>query len=277
MGNLYVVATPIGNLEDISQRAVKVLQNVPLLIAEDTRVARKLIHSIDASPRLISYHRHSTTGKMRHIMDLLNQGDAALISDAGVPAINDPGAELVAEAARQGHRIIPLPGPSSITAALSVSGFNADRFASFGFLPSGNTSRRRVLQEIAQQPITCVFFETPHRLRDSLEEMSSIFGEREIVVCRELTKMHEEIWRGTVVQAIQHFDNPRGEFVIVSAPNEDGVKVGSAKSSPTDAEILSVADELSGPSISRRDLADRVANAMGISRRRAYQVIHRQG
>lgn len=277
MGNLYVVATPIGNLEDISQRAVKVLQKVPLLIAEDTRVARKLIHSVDASPRLISYHRHSSPGKMRHIMSLLKQGDAALISDAGVPAINDPGAELVAEAVRQGHRIVPLPGPSSITAALSVSGFNADRFASFGFLPSGNTSRRRVLQEISQQSVACVFFEAPHRLRDSLEDMSSIFGEREIVICRELTKLHEEIWRGTVHQAIQHFDAPRGEFVIVSAPNEDVAIDGSEKSSATDAEILSVADRLRDPSLSRRDLTDRVAKVMGVSRRRAYQVIHRQG
>ncbi len=271
MGTLYVVATPIGNLEDVTQRAINVLRSIPLVIAEDSRVTRKLIQRLDISPRLVSYHAYTTPGKMREILRLLDGNDAALVTDAGTPGINDPGADLVAAAAERGHHIVPLPGPSSIATALSASGFSADRFKSLGFIPSKPGTRRRVIQEVSDDPMTIVFLETPHRIRETLATMSNLLGDRQIVVCREMTKVHEEIWRGTSAEALEHFSETRGEFVIVVAPRAGGKTSGT---SVTDAEILSIASKMSEEATSKRDLAHAVSKRTGAGRRRVYQLLH---
>lgn len=277
MPTLYIVATPIGNLDDLTLRAIELLRSVSVVVAEDTRVTRKLLDRVESTARLISFHRRSGEKGVGTIMRLLDEGDVVLVSDAGTPGVNDPGQAIVAAAIDRGHDVIPIPGPSSVMAALSVCGFYADQFASYGFLPANGSRRRRVLRQIEGQPMAAVTFETPHRLRDALEDIAEILGDRHLVVCREITKMHEEIWRGTADEALLHFKKPRGEFVIVVAPLER-LGVGSQAVSVEDAEreILNIAAELDDEYESRRDLVDAVAAEIGYPRRQVYQVLHRQ-
>ena len=275
MSTLFIVATPIGNLEDLTLRAAKVLRSVSVVVAEDTRVTRKLLEHLEAMPKLISFHRRSTDRDVRRIVDYLDHGDVALVSDAGTPGVNDPGQAIVVAAVERGHQVVPVPGPSAVMTALSISGFYADQFTSYGFLPSNGGRRRRVLREISAKSEAAVVFETPHRLPAVLADMVTTLGEREIVVCRELTKMYEEIWRGVASEAVEHFETPRGEFVIVVAPlprsqaNADAVSPGEA-----DSMIVSAAEELAGSFASRRDLVDAVADRTGLPRRQVYQVLH---
>ncbi len=276
MGILYVVGTPIGNLGDITLRAAETLRSVPLVIAEDTRVAWRLLKSLDATPRVMSFHRHSSPARLRAIIDFLSKCDAALVSDAGTPGVNDPGGDLVAEAVRHGNPIVPLPGPSSIITALSVSGFNADRFTAFGFLPSNGSSRRRVLRAVASETAAAVLLETSHRLCSALMDMENILGDRELVICREMTKLYEEIWRGNSAAAREHFKVPRGEFVIVAAPLSASARwQPKDETKVEDSLILETAVKMRLPGMSRRDLADKVAGRLAIQRRRAYQIVHR--
>ena len=270
MGTLYVVATPIGNLGDISIRASEVIKSVPVVVAEDTRVARKLIANLEASPRLLSFHRHSRESTLERIVELLAESDVALVSDAGTPGVNDPGAELVSRAAAAGVSVTALPGPSSIIAALSVSGFNFNEFTSFGYLPASNSKRRRRIAEIADCRTVAVCFEAPHRVVKALSDMAEVMPCRRIVVCRELTKMHEEIWRGTVADATSHFVSPRGEFVMVVAPADSA---GPESRSHSGEEILTVADSLRRDGMSTRALASVVAERLGLSRREVYQAL----
>lgn len=277
MPTLYIVATPIGNLDDLTLRAIELLRSVSVVVAEDTRVTRKLLDRVESTARLISFHRRSGEKDVGTIGRLLDEGDVALVSDAGTPGVNDPGQAIVAAAIDRGHDVVPIPGPSSVIAALSVCGFYADQFASYGFLPSNGSRRRRVLRQIAGQPMAAVMFETPHRLRDALVDAAEILGDRNLVICREMTKMHEEIWRGTADEALLHFERPRGEFVIVVAPLERS-GAGSQAMSAEDAEreILNIAAELDDEYESRRDLVDAVAAEIGYPRRQVYQVLHRQ-
>ena len=277
MPTLYIVATPIGNLEDLSLRAMELLRSVSVVVAEDTRVTRKLLDRVESTARLISFHRRSGEKDVMKIVRLLDDGDVALVSDAGTPGVNDPGQAIVAAAIDRGHDVVPIPGPSSVMAALSVCGFYADQFASYGFLPANGSRRRRVLRQIAGQSMAAVMFETPHRLRDALADTAEILGDRNLVLCREMTKMHEEIWRGTADEALLHFEKPRGEFVIVLAPLERST-VGTQAMSAEDAEreILNIAAELDDEYESRRDLVDAVAAEIGYPRRQVYQVLHRQ-
>ena len=275
MSTLFIVATPIGNLEDLTLRAAKVLRSVSVVVAEDTRVTRKLLEHLEAMPKLISFHRRSTDRDVRRIADYLDDGDLALVSDAGTPGVNDPGQAIVAAAVERGDDVVPVPGPSAVMTALSISGFYADQFTSYGFLPANGGRRRRVLREISAKSEAAVVFETPHRLPAALADMVTTLGEREIVVCRELTKMYEEIWRGVASDAVEYFESPRGEFVIVVAPlarsqaNADDVSPGEA-----DSMIVSAAEELAGSYASRRDLVDAVASRTGLPRRQVYQVLH---
>ncbi len=277
MPTLYIVATPIGNLEDLSLRAMELLRSVSVVVAEDTRVTRKLLDRVESTARLISFHRRSGEKDVMKIVRLLDDGDVALVSDAGTPGVNDPGQAIVAAAIDRGHDVVPIPGPSSVMAALSVCGFYADQFASYGFLPANGSRRRRVLQQIAGQSMAAVMFETLHRLRDALVDTAEILGDRNLVICREMTKMYEEIWRGTADEALLHFEKPRGEFVIVVAPLERST-VGTQAMSAEDAEreILNIAAELDDEYESRRDLVDAVAAEIGYPRRQVYQVLHRQ-
>ena len=276
MSILYIVATPIGNLDDLTLRAARILCEVPLVIAEDTRVTRKILNHIQAEPKIVSFHRRSLRSDVFRIVNYLNEGDAALVSDAGTPGVNDPGQKIVTEAIAQGHNVVPIPGPSSVMAALSISGFYVDQFTSYGFLPAAAAKRRRTLNEISQNPIAAVFFETPHRLAVALQDIQNTLKDRQLTICREMTKLHEEIWRGTAAEAIEHFDNPRGEFVIVIAPLDKSDRNQQSRDGKTaKKQILTAASELSDQYNSRRDLVEAVAAKTQLPKNQVYETIHR--
>jgi len=219
MGTLYLVATPIGNLGDMSPRALRILREACLIAAEDTRLTRKLLAHFDIHTPLTSYYEHNKLGKLESILDTLVNGDVALVSDAGMPGLNDPGYELVRAAVEAGCNVSPVPGPSAPVAALAASGLPTDSFLYLGFLPRKTSERRELVRRINNSPYTLIFLEAPHRLLDSLADLESILGARQIAVARELTKVHEEIWRGTIPAAREHFtqNEPRGEFTLVVA------------------------------------------------------------
>jgi 16S rRNA (cytidine1402-2'-O)-methyltransferase len=212
---LYVVATPIGNLEDITLRALRVLREVKLIAAEDTRKTRRLLTTYDIKTPMTSYYEHNKLTKLDYILGQLQEGDIALVSEAGMPGISDPGYELIVAASRQNIPIVPVPGASAVTAALAVSGLPTDRFIYIGFLPSKAGPRRRALESITGEPGTIIALEAPHRLTATLADILAVLGDRRLAIGRELTKIHEEVFRGTVSEAIKHFTEPRGEFTLV--------------------------------------------------------------
>ncbi len=212
---LYVIATPIGNLEDISLRALRLLREVKLIAAEDTRKTRRLLSAYDIGTPLTSYHEHSGRAKHDYLLEYLEKEDLALVSEAGMPGLSDPGYELVIGAIGRGISVVAIPGASAVITALVVSGLPTDQFLYVGFLPRRQGQRQRLLSSIVDQPRTIVAFETPHRFREALSDIEEILGDRRLSVCRELTKMHEEIFRGKVSQAREHFVEPRGEFSLV--------------------------------------------------------------
>lgn len=220
MNTLYVVATPIGNLEDITLRALRVLREVALIAAEDTRRTRHLLQHYDITTPLLSFHEHNKAERIPRLLRALAQGDVALVSDAGTPLVNDPGYELVVAAIEAGFRVVPVPGPSAPLAALVASGLPTDAFLYLGYLPRKPGERRRRLEQVAGLPYTLLFLETPQRLRAALDDLAAVLGpQRRIAIARELTKVHEEIWRGTLAQAVAYFQQhePRGEFTLVVA------------------------------------------------------------
>ncbi len=267
MSTLFVVATPIGNLQDLSIRVIDVLKSVSLIAAEDTRVTRKLLNHIDSSTRTISYNENSPPSRLRQLLDYLESADLALVTDAGTPAISDPGSELVREAAAVGHAVVPVAGPSSVTAALSVSGFESTRFAFLGFLPRKKAERRRTLEENLKLPMTLVLLESPHRILQTLSDLAEADSDRDVVVCRELTKLHEEVFRGDAAAATEHFKSPRGEFVIVVAP---GV---SASEDVTDEELATAAEDAIADGLSGRSAVEQVMAETGVGRARAYPAV----
>jgi 16S rRNA (cytidine1402-2'-O)-methyltransferase len=212
---LYVVATPIGNLEDITLRALRVLREVKLIAAEDTRKTRRLLTHFDIKTPMTSYYEHNKITKLGYILEQLKKYDVALVSEAGMPGISDPGYELIVAASRKNIPVIAVPGPSAVTTALAVSGLPTDRFIYIGFLPVKAGARRRLLESIAAEAGTIIALEAPHRLAAGLEDILGILGDRRLAVGRELTKLHEEVFRGTVSSAIKHFTDPRGEFTLV--------------------------------------------------------------
>lgn len=217
MGTLYLVATPIGNLEDISLRALRILKEVVLIAAEDTRQTQKLLRRYDISTPAISYHEHNKIRRVDEILNALAGGDVALVSDAGMPGLNDPGYELVGAALRAGSQVSVVPGASAPVAALVISGLPTDAFTYLGYLPRRSSERRQRLEAAASLPYTLIFLETPHRLREALRDMLDVFGDRPIAVARELTKMYEEVYRGSISESLAHFteQEPRGEFTLV--------------------------------------------------------------
>jgi 16S rRNA (cytidine1402-2'-O)-methyltransferase len=215
MGILYVVATPIGNLEDISARALRVLREAGLIAAEDTRKTRRLLAHYGIKTPMTSYYEHNKMTKLDNILDKLQEQDIALVSDAGMPGISDPGYELIAAAARRNITVVPIPGPSAIISGLAVSGLPTDTFKFIGFLPNRSSARRHVLEALKDEPGTIITLEAPHRVVSALGDILSVLGNRRIAVCRELTKLHEEVFRGTVSGAIEHFTAPRGEFTLI--------------------------------------------------------------
>jgi 16S rRNA (cytidine1402-2'-O)-methyltransferase len=217
MGTLYLVGTPIGNLEDISLRALRVLREAPLIAAEDTRISGRLLARYEIQTALTSYHEHNKLDKLETLLAHLEENDLALVSDAGMPGLSDPGYELVRAAIEHGIPVVPIPGPSAVVSALIVSGLPTDRFIYLGFLPRRPAARRQLLQDISQERRTLVAFESPHRLVATLTEIERTLGERPVVVARELTKLHEEVLRGKPAELLHHFAErtPKGEITLV--------------------------------------------------------------
>lgn len=219
MSTLFLVATPIGNLEDISARALRTLRQVSLIAAEDTRHTGKLLEHFGIQTRLTSYHEHNKRVRTAGVLAALEKGDVALVSDAGTPALNDPGYELVQAAIAAGHAVSPIPGACAPVAALVASGLPTDAFLYLGYLARKPGDRKRQLAQVSDLPYTLIFLETPHRLLAALEDLQAALGDRQAAVGRELTKLHEEIFRGSLSNARAHFaaHEPRGEFTLVVA------------------------------------------------------------
>lgn len=270
MSTLYVIGTPIGNLEDLTLRASRILASVPLVAAEDTRVTRRLLAHLGAHPRLLSCHEHNWQRQLPRIMEALTEGDVALTTDAGSPAVSDPGAGLVAAVADAGHAVVSIPGVSAVTAALSVAGFPADRFVFLGFLPRRRADRSQALTQAAGNQQTLVLFEAPHRLRATLTDIADALNDPAVAVCRELTKLHEEVWRGPASDALEHFTQPRGEFTIVIGPTS----LGHQEDSSSEDERMETARqslmEHRAAGKRGRDAVAEVVASTGLPRRAVY-------
>ena len=276
-GVLYLVGTPIGNTGDLSPRARRVLSGVNRIACEDTRHSGLLLHKLELRngsqpPRLVSFHEHNQTSRIPELLAALEAGEAiAVISDAGLPGISDPGEALVAAARAAGRSVICVPGPCAVTTALVSSGLPAGRFCFEGFLPPKANQRRARLQELAGEPRTLVLFEAPHRLLQLLEDLRSELGDRPIAVTRELTKRHEEQVGPTVQAALEHFRNtpPQGEFTIVlgGAPE-------SAAPAHSEAELRDALQALVASGLSRSDAARQLAHETGLARRELYALLH---
>lgn len=217
MSTLYLVATPIGNLEDLSPRAVRILSEVMLIAAEDTRHTAKLLNHFKITTKSTSYYDHNKKKKLENILNALQEGDVALVSDAGSPGLNDPGFLLVKAAIEARHTISPIPGPSAPIAALITSGLPTDKFLYLGYLPRKENQRIKSLKDIQEFPHTIIYFETPHRLIDSLSNILEILGDRQIAIASELTKLYESIFRGTITDALGYFEAypAKGEYTLV--------------------------------------------------------------
>jgi 16S rRNA (cytidine1402-2'-O)-methyltransferase len=272
-GCLYVVSTPIGNLEDITYRAVRILKEVDWVACEDTRTTRRLLDYYGISKPVVSYHEHNETGRAAELIARIEQGETgALVSDAGTPLVSDPGYRLVHAAAEAGIRVEALPGPSALLAALVVSGLPTDRFLFAGFLPAKQGQRRHVLESLADEAATLVFYEAPHRIVETLESITETLGARHVVVARELTKIHEEVLRGTAEEiraSLVARDAIRGEFVVM---------IGKADApAEADVPIEVMIETLIGAGIERMDAIKTVARERGLSKREVYKLISGPG
>lgn len=221
-GKLYLVATPIGNLEDITLRAIKILKKVDIIAAEDTRHTLQLLNHLEISKPLISYHRHNEEVKSKDLIDLLLEGkNIALVSDAGTPVISDPGEEIVKVAIENNIEIIPIPGACALITALISSGIDSKEFTFMGFLPLNKKLRKEKLQEIEKSTKTIILYEAPHKIKNTLEDLVNLTEERKIVLARELTKIHEEFITGTAKELVEKINTPKGEFVIIIQANKE--------------------------------------------------------
>jgi len=264
MPTLYVVATPIGNLEDISLRALRTLREVRLIAAEDTRRTKQFLVTYNIKTPMTSYHEHNKWAKLDYILGYLDSGDVALVCNAGTPGISDPGYELIVAATHRGIPVVPIPGASVVITALVVSGLPVERFVYLGFLPRKASSRRKLLQSVADECGTIVVLETPHRLQAALNDILQVLGDRKIAVCRELTKIHEEVFRGRVSQAVEHFAQPRGEFtLVIEGKEEDEPQLTE------DIEKLLSSMRQSGATA--KEAIARVAGETGLPRRQLYR------
>jgi len=268
VSTLYLVSTPIGNLEDLSPRAVRILREVKLIAAEDTRRTVKLLNHFQINTPSTSYYDHNKGHKIEGVMDALAQGDIALVSDAGTPGLNDPGYLLVRAAIDAGHNVSPIPGPNAPIAALVVSGLPTDKFVYLGYLPRKVGERQRAIEEVKSLPYTLIFFETPHRMVDSLRNLEDLLGDRQIAVAGELTKMFEEVFRGKISDARSYFaDHPaRGEYTLIIA--------GQSKSAEKwqEEELLAAIQVIKG-SDSPSQAARQLAEQSGWPRRKIYQIL----
>ena len=271
-GTLYIVATPLGNLGDLSRRAGEVLAQVSVVAAEDTRRTRGLLSHLGASPTLLSFHAHSRENRLDGLLEILRSGrDVALVSDAGTPSVSDPGTDLVAAARAAGIAVIPIPGASAIATALSAAGLPADRYLFLGFIPRKGKERSRLLSRAAAEEWSVVFFEAPPRLLALLEDLIPLAGPgRTAVVCRELTKMHEEIRAGTLGELADYYSAvpPRGELTVVL----EGTGEPAAQPDRTE-DAVEQATSLLAEGLSRREVVQRLTQSLGLPRNEAYKLV----
>ena len=265
MPTLYVVATPIGNLEDISLRALRILREVKLIAAEDTRKTKRLLNNYNIKTPMTSYYEHNKLIKLDYILDYLGEGDVALVSEAGTPGISDPGYELIKAARDRNIPVVPVPGASAVVSALSISGMPTDRFTYLGFLPRKSGARHKLLNSVVNNPGTLIILESPHRMIATLKSILEILGDRKIAVCRELTKIHEEIFKSTITAAINHFTEPKGEFTLV-------IEGETEKGEPQiTEEIEEQLNEMRKSGLPAREATARIAKEAGISRKALYR------
>lgn len=269
MSTLYLVATPIGNLEDLSSRAIRILKSATLIAAEDTRHTAKLLNHFEIKTPATSYYDHNKGQKLNVVLDALAMGDVALVSDAGTPGLNDPGYLLVQAALEAGHSVSPIPGPSAPIAALVISGLPTDRFLYLGYLPRKQGERQRAIEDVKDLPYTLIFFETPHRMIESLEDLQTVLGNRQIAVAGELTKMFETVFRGSIQQAQTYFtEQPaRGEYTLVLAGQSKQAAIWSQKE--MEIAVQEIRDANTPPSQAARQLAKQ----SGWPRRKIYEML----
>jgi 16S rRNA (cytidine1402-2'-O)-methyltransferase len=265
MHTLYIVATPIGNLEDISLRALRILKEVKIIAAEDTRKTSRLLNHYQIMTPMTSYYEHNKLVKLNRMLDYLEQGDMALVSEAGMPGISDPGYELIVAAIEHGIPVVAISGASAVTSALAVAGLPTDRFTFLGFLPTKTVSRKKVLQDVIAEKSTLIILEAPHRVVDSLKDILAVLGDRRIAVCRELTKIHEEIFRGTVSVAMAHFSTPKGEFTLVIDGNREEAPKEMTK------EIEQKMHNLRASGVSSREAITAMMVETGLTKRELYR------
>ena len=275
MGTLYLVSTPLGNLEDITLRALRILREARVIAAEDTRHTRKLLNHFGITTPTISYHEHSGPAGIARMLAALAEGDVALVSDAGTPAISDPGADLVSAALSAGYPVTPIPGPSAVITALIASALPTDQFTFLGFLPRRAQERRVLLASVRDEPRTLVLYEAPHRLRACLDDLLIVLGDRDACLARELTKVHEQWLRGTLSDLRTRYqqEEPRGEYTLVVASAQDA-RHAETEMEPAEREEAARARlrVLLAEGQSTRDAAARVAGERAISRREAYRL-----
>lgn len=270
-GKLYIVATPIGNLEDITLRAIRILQEVDMIAAEDTRHTIKLLNHLQITKPMISYHRHNEEIKTEELIQKLQEGkNIALVSDAGTPVISDPGEEIVKCALERNIEVIPIPGPCALITALIASGIDAKEFSFLGFLPLNKKNRKEKLNQIEQQEMTTILYEAPHKLLQTLDELEMILKERKIVLARELTKIHEEYVTGTVAQIKQQITIPKGEYVIIieknKITNEENEK--ERRNQLTLKEHYQYYEE---KGLNKKEIIKQIAKDRNVSRNEIYQ------
>jgi 16S rRNA (cytidine1402-2'-O)-methyltransferase len=271
-GTLYVVATPLGNLGDLSIRAMEILSRVPVVAAEDTRRTRGLLSHLGVAPSLLSFHAHSTEHRLETLLDILRSGrDVALVSDAGTPSVSDPGTDLVALAQDAGIAVVPIPGPSAVATALSAAGLPGDRYLFLGFIPRKGKERTRLLNRAATEEWSVVLFEAPPRLVSLLEDLLRVAGpERTVVVARELTKIHEDIRRGTLGELVDYYSEvpPRGELTVVLQGRGEPV----AEPDLTE-DAVERATSLLAEGLTRKEVVRRLTESLGLPRNEAYKLV----
>lgn len=269
-GTLYLVGTPIGNLEDITFRAVRILKEADIIAAEDTRHTGKLLQHFQVTTPQISYHDHNTQQRIPQLIARLERGEAiALVTDAGMPGISDPGYELVCACVAADLTVVPIPGPTAVIAAVAAAGLPSDRFVFEGFLPVKGKARKARLAELKTEPRTTILYESPHRLVKTLTELGETLGtDRAVTLARELTKRYEEFWRGSIAEALLHYESvvPKGEFTVAIAPTPQ------TQTPLTEAEIITTLKDLIAQGVSRSDASRQIAQRTTLSKRDIYQI-----
>jgi 16S rRNA (cytidine1402-2'-O)-methyltransferase len=273
-GKLYLVSTPIGNLKDITLRAIETLQRADIIAAEDTRHTLKLLNHLGITKKLMSLHEHNENIRVENILEFLDKGmKVALVSDAGTPGISDPGEILVREITKRGYNVEGIPGPTAAVLALSISGLPTGHFSFYGFLPNGNKEKKLLMEKISKQEETLILYESPHRLKKTLKDLLTVLGDRNISICRELTKAFEEVFRGSIKEGIEYFQSPKGEFTLVI----QGVE-GETKEilNPEDLgmDIINGYKILRDKGLSNKDIIKELSQKFGIPKNKLYSFVH---